>query len=70
MVNLFIMREMVNAFTLRNKADIFDAVVTNIPYFAILAAATMVVTFIQMACLTISAKRQSRRIRLLLFQVK
>ncbi len=41
-----------------------------IPIYTGLGAATFVVAFIQMFALTVSAKRQGRRIRMLLFEVR
>ncbi|VDD73998.1 unnamed protein product [Mesocestoides corti] len=66
-VNLLIFSDVVNAFTntTASPIDVMPRVVGN---FALLGSVTFIVAAIQMFCFSLSARRQSRRIRLMLFK--
>ncbi len=69
-LNVLLMSDVVNIFTFPHPPlSTAERFVPYIGKFCGIGSAMLVVTFLQMFFLTLSAKRQGRRIRLLLFDV-
>lgn len=67
---LAIFKEVINGFAHQgNKDEAVNTMDRMLKWYMLLGFGTLVVGFVQMFCLTLSAKRQGCRIRLLLFQV-
>ena len=69
-LNLLIFDEVVNGFVSSNPGTTaLDTMNKQLKWYLLLAFSTLVIGFVQMFCFSLSAKRQSRRIRLKLFKV-
>ena len=68
-ISLFVMSKLVTSFTEKSNVPLRERMLDFIPFYVSIGAVTFVISFLQMFALTASARRQSRRIRLLLFKV-
>lgn len=68
-LSLLILSKLVTSFTDGSSIALEEKMHVFLPYYISIGSVTFVISFLQMLALTISAKRQSRRIRLLLFKV-
>ncbi|KAL7062928.1 hypothetical protein AAHC03_0254 [Spirometra sp. Aus1] len=67
-LNLIIFSNVVNGFTNETFGGPLETMNENVKWYIILGVVSLVLAFVQMFCFSLSAKRQSRRIRLLLFK--
>nr|CDS29073.1 multidrug resistance protein 1 [Hymenolepis microstoma] len=66
-LNLIILNNVIDGFTVPGKSPL-DTMTEMVIWYCVLGALTFLVAFVQIFCFTLSAKRQSTRIRLLLFK--
>ncbi|VDK42188.1 unnamed protein product [Taenia asiatica] len=67
-LSLLILSQLVTSFTDGSGVSLEEKMRVFLPYYISLGSVTFFISFLQMFALTASAKRQSRRIRLLLFK--
>lgn len=68
-LSMALFADMVDEMILNLFMDAPDMIVQQIPLFVYLAVSSIVLGFLQMYLLTLSSKRQAKRIRLLFFYV-
>ncbi len=68
-LSMALFADMVDTLILHLFMDADDLIMDQIPLFVWLAVASLILGFLQMYFLTLSSKRQARRIRLLFFDV-
>uniref|UniRef100_A0A915EW78 Uncharacterized protein n=1 Tax=Echinococcus canadensis TaxID=519352 RepID=A0A915EW78_9CEST len=67
-LSLLLLSKLVTSFTDGSNVTLVEKMKVFLPYYISIGSVAFVISFVQMFALTVSAKRQSRRIRLLLFK--
>lgn len=67
---LYLFSEVVTTLTAPSSQSLVERFSKYMPYYLAVGAITFTLAFLQMFALKVSAQRQSRRIRLLLFKVR